>query len=530
MPLLVTCGLATWMATAAASRSSVTTFSPQWSTVRATARAVPTHQDAISNAFDTRSPLSKPAYTRMAELGARNVRYLHWTAAGGPLPETVEGHWDSAACDEYVSSFMAVPNAQTAVVNFNWPSWLHSGNNSRNELRDVTGVELGRWLSKIISWYTKGGFDAQHQSPYHYAWKHYEVFNEPYHAMEHWPCATDCGSRGSYCAACAREYAQIFDNVAAVLRSDHPELQLHGLSDDWRSTMDRNNTWSSEFFRKRNHKPDAKPPEYASYHFYAFLPQGRALDMSRFNVSFVFAQAAGFAKQARAIRAQLDSADWGGPSTKLNFDEVGLIGGSGCPLHDSTRGAARLFVDERLFFNLGASMFAYVYGELAAVGADMVAASQTLAFNGTALHPAPFYPCLTLIDWVPPYGGNARFWGLKMMIDVLGNELKTVVAVNATTGSAPLPPWWPTSTVVYAAGFVRLDGKHIVLLANTNSSAQTIALQGARGGIIHAVDSEHGYGERPYSNETLESETIQLKPLAVALVEMPCNSRARNEN
>ena len=51
-------------------------------------------------------------------------------------------------------------------------------------------------------------------------------------------------------------------------------------------------------------------------------------------------------------------------------------------MHDSARGAARLFVDERLFFNLGAAMFAYIYGELAAIGADMVAASQTLAFNG----------------------------------------------------------------------------------------------------------------------------------------------------
>ena len=107
------------------------------------------------------------------------------------------------------------------------------------------------------------------------------------------------------------------------------------------------------------------------------------------------------------------------------------------------------------------------------------------------------------------------------MIDVLGNDLKTVVAVNATMGSASSPPWWPTPPVVYAAGFIKLDGQRIVLLANTNSSAQTIALEGARNGVIHVVDSDHGYGDRPYSNETLQSESIQLRPLAVALVEMP---------
>ena len=109
MPLLaVACWLATWASGAAspsstvASRTPATRFSPGWSTALATARAVPTHQDAISNAFDPRSPLSKPGYARMAQLRAHNVRYLHWTAGGAPIPESaVEGQWDSAACDEY---------------------------------------------------------------------------------------------------------------------------------------------------------------------------------------------------------------------------------------------------------------------------------------------------------------------------------------------------------------------------------------------------------------------------------------------
>jgi hypothetical protein len=92
---------------------------------------------------------------------------------------------------------------------------------------------------------------------------------------------------------------------------------------------------------------------------------------------------------------------------------------------------------------------------------------------------------------------------------------------NVSCSSAPPPSWWPTPTVVYAAGFVKLDGKRVVLLSNTNSSSQTVALEGASGGVIHVVDLEHGHGDRPYRNESLESETIQLGPLAVALIEMP---------
>ena len=66
-------------------------------------------------------------------------------------------------------------------------------------LRDATGTELGCWLSKIVSWYTKGGFDAKHRSAYHYAWRHFEVFNEPHHKMEHWPCAKNCGKKRGGC-------------------------------------------------------------------------------------------------------------------------------------------------------------------------------------------------------------------------------------------------------------------------------------------------------------------------------------------
>lgn len=111
-------------------------------------------------------------------------------------------------------------------------------------------------------------------------------------------------------------------------------------------------------------------------------------------MSYVFAQAAQFITRAQAIRDHIDAADWGlGADTQLNIDEVGLIGGSGCPLK-TERGAAKLFVDERLFFNLGASMFAFVYGKLAQIGVDMIAASQTLSFNktpGLVVHGQPLH-------------------------------------------------------------------------------------------------------------------------------------------
>ena len=107
------------------------------------------------------------------------------------------------------------------------------------------------------------------------------------------------------------------------------------------------------------------------------------------------------------------------------------------------------------------------------------------------------------------------------MIDVLGSDLKRVVAVNINA-STPTPRWWPTPSVVYAAAFVRSDGRRIVLLANTNSSAQIVDLEGAANAHVHVVDVESGHGDVPYRNGTLDAGgRIELGPLAVALVEMP---------
>ena len=59
---------------------------------------------------------------------------------------------------------------------------------------DPTGVDAGNYFSRIISWYTKGGFvdelGVKHVSNYSYAWKYWEVLNE-----------VDAGSSGTHALA-----------------------------------------------------------------------------------------------------------------------------------------------------------------------------------------------------------------------------------------------------------------------------------------------------------------------------------------
>ena len=150
-----------------------------------TATAIPTYLDQVNPSMDRRSPMHDAAFGRMDKLGAKLVRYLHWSHSQAPFAELQEGVFNFTTMDEYVLDFMACKNAEDAVMNFDaGPCWLHEGADCGKPLRDATGVEYGQWISRIIGWYTKGGFTDQrsgkhYSSPHNFTWTNYEVLNEP---------------------------------------------------------------------------------------------------------------------------------------------------------------------------------------------------------------------------------------------------------------------------------------------------------------------------------------------------------------
>lgn len=106
--------------------------------------------------MDRQSPIHDNVFAKMNRLGANLVRYLHWSHSQAPFPEQKEGVFNFELADEYVLDFMACKNAQDSVINFDAaPAWLHEGGDARKPLRDPSGRELGEWISRILSWYTK---------------------------------------------------------------------------------------------------------------------------------------------------------------------------------------------------------------------------------------------------------------------------------------------------------------------------------------------------------------------------------------
>ena len=110
-------------------------------TPAALALAIPTYLDQVNPSMDRASPMHDVAFRRMDKLGAKLVRYLHWSSSQAPFAELQEGVFNFSKMDEYVLDFMACENAPGSVMNFDaGPCWLHQGADCARLLRDPTGV------------------------------------------------------------------------------------------------------------------------------------------------------------------------------------------------------------------------------------------------------------------------------------------------------------------------------------------------------------------------------------------------------
>jgi hypothetical protein len=61
----------------------------------------------------------------------------------------------------------------------------------------------------------------------------------------------------------------------------------------------------------------------------------------------------------------------------------------------------------------------------------------------------------------------------------------------------------------------------IVILVNTRNNTSTVAVEGAGGGSVRAVDLDAGFETTPYSERKLTSSTVELGGWGVAIVTLP---------
>ena len=105
--------------TASSSDTESTMVAVDWSApAAATTTAIPTYLDQVNPSMDRASPMHDAAFSRMDKLGAKLVRYLHWSSSQAPFAELEEGKFNFTKMDEYVLDFLACKNAPGSVMNF----------------------------------------------------------------------------------------------------------------------------------------------------------------------------------------------------------------------------------------------------------------------------------------------------------------------------------------------------------------------------------------------------------------------------
>ncbi len=127
-----------------------------------------------------------------------------------------------------------------------------------------------------------------------------------------------------------------------------------------------------------------------------------------------YEQADAFINETRHILSIRDALS---PDTGVDIDEIGCAY-QGFPIKDE-------------FWPICAANFAYLFAKLAPLGVDVLGMSQVIgypAMDGLSWE----WPSTSMIDWISGKP-NARFWLLKMLIDLLGNGEKAWLPTQSSS-------------------------------------------------------------------------------------------------
>lgn len=468
-------------------------LSVDWHKTIAISQSIPTLQLGAFPVLRRDSSLRACSFSALKALGADDVRYVPWLSyprlgvAELEPPTSASTHWDFSLMDPMMEDFMNATSGHPVIMNFSTiPYWLFktakpvsypSDPNQvdwtyeqGDQLKDPSGIQLGDYYARLVSWFTRGGFTdengVKHTSGYHFSFPIWEVLNEV--NSEH--------------HTTAEQYTRRYDAIVSAIRKINPETKFMGLA--LGGSNDPN--MFSYFLDHSHHKPGI-PIDYISYHFYATPSPDQDVDDWQYTF---FNQADQFLDNVRfieAIRKRLS------PETKTDIDELGSI--LPADFLDLTNGKAHSEKIPNLYWNASGALYAYVFIGLSRQGIDVIGESQ---LNG---YPSQF-PSVTLIDW-NTCKPNARFWVLKLIKDNFhpGDRL-----VETT-----LPQW----SEVEAQAFATAEG-HKLLLVNKRNHVVDVTLPQSGAYSLALVDGETGENEPRMSQET--GSTLKLNPFAVAVL------------
>jgi hypothetical protein len=167
----------------------------QWDKPTMVSRSTPTLQVVGNPMLRRGAAMHNGSFDALHQLGADYVRYVPWfpypklAVAELKPPTDKETSWGFSLIDPMTIDFFEATKGHSVIMNFSTiPQWMWKTDNpvdypqdpdqvgwsygGGTELRDKTLKELTGYYTRLISWYTKGGFTDElgkfHRSGYTY--------------------------------------------------------------------------------------------------------------------------------------------------------------------------------------------------------------------------------------------------------------------------------------------------------------------------------------------------------------------------
>jgi len=467
-----------------------------WNKVIRKSTTTATLQVVVNPPLGPGSRIHDRVYRELRNLGADYVRYVPWlpypklAVAELEPPANGKTSWDFSLIDPMTIDFLKATEGHPTIMNFSTiPQWMFKTEKpvpypadpdqavwnyqQGTELRDPSMKELGDYYARLVSWYTKGGFEDElgnrHESGHHYRIDYWEILNEV--DFEH--------------STTPEQYTARYDTIAAAIRRVQPQMKFVALA---LAMPGQAPQYFEYFLNPRNHKAGA-PLDMISYHFYAVPQPDETLDVQQHTY---FTQADAFlntVKYIESIRQRLS------PNTRTTVDEIGSISAE-----DGKQGEPGYVFRpiDNAYWNLSAATYAYVFARLASLGIDIAGESQLVGY------PTQF-PSVSMVDWETG-APNARFWVLDLLKANFGPGDKLV----ATTSPSPF---------IHAQAFQTRDGKRKLLLVSKRNRELEVEVAGAAGATASVVDQRTA--NQPARTETLTADSFRLGGYAVAVITLP---------
>lgn len=469
-----------------------------WDKTTIVSKSTPTLQVVVNPMLLRGSPIHDGTFTALKNLGADYVRYVPWLpypkqAVAELEPPTKEKtFWDFQYIDPTAQDFLAATEGHSTVMNFSTiPAWMFKTDKpveypsdpnqvfwhytQGTELVDPSGKQVGDYFARLVSWYTKGGFTDEngkvHTSGYHYTFPIWEALNEV--EFEH--------------RMTPELYTICYDAMVQAIHKVSPQTKFMGLalaqpSDDPQ--------WFEYFLNHANHKPGI-PIDYISYHFYATPQHEEGPDewqYTFFNQADKFLTTVRFAE---SIRKRLS------PETKTDLDELGVI----LPTDGDEIAVSKAHPNHipSIYWNAAASLYAYLFVDLAKQGMDVIGESQLVGYPSQ-------YPSVSMMDWTNSKP-NARYWVLKLIKDNFHPDDKLVDTNMQASGD------------VVAQAFLTPQGKKLLIVNKRNRTIEITLPVDTQSATAAIVDETSGENEPRV--EQVSGSTLKLAPFAVEVVRWP---------